>query len=164
MLFRSLYLLDYFVPDALAGIAGETAADLYCGVGLFGRFLAKTFSRVTCVEHNPFALELARSNVPGKDNDFYALTVEDWIRAEGTKRRFDCVVVDPPRTGLSSSVREWLIRSRPRALIYVSCDPVTLARDSGELVRSGFALESVKAFDFYPQTGHMECHARFKLA
>jgi 23S rRNA (uracil1939-C5)-methyltransferase len=160
----NLYLLDYFVPDALAGLSGAGAADLYCGVGLFGRFLARNFSRVTCVEHNPFALELAKANVPGKDNDFHALTVEDWIRTEGAKRRFDCVVVDPPRTGLSVPVREWLARSKPRALVYVSCDPVTLARDSGDLVRSGFVLESVKAFDFYPQTGHVECHARFTQA
>jgi len=160
----NLYLLEYFVPDALGGLSGESAADLYCGVGLFGRFLAKSFSRVTCVEHNPFALDLARQNLPGKGNDFHALTVEDWVRSEGAKRRFDCVVVDPPRTGLSGPVREWLGRARPRMIVYLSCDPVTLARDAGELTRAGFALESIKAFDFYPQTGHVECHARFVRA
>jgi 23S rRNA (uracil1939-C5)-methyltransferase len=152
------------VPDAVAGLGGAAAADLYCGVGLFGRFLARNFSRVTCVEHNPFALDLARQNVPGADNEFHALTVEDWVRSESARRRFDCVVVDPPRTGLTSPVRAWIGRSKPRVLVYVSCDPVTLARDAAELLRSGFELESVKAFDFYPQTGHVECHARFLRA
>jgi 23S rRNA (uracil1939-C5)-methyltransferase len=160
----NLYLLDYFVPDALAGLEGGSAADLYCGVGLFGRFLAKNFNRVTCVEHNPFALDLAKQNVPGRENDFQALPVEDWVRSQGAKKRFDCVVVDPPRTGLSAPVRAWLGKSRPPILVYVSCDPVTLARDAAELLRSGYALESIKAFDFYPQTGHVECHARFVQA
>ena len=54
-------------------------------------------------------------------------------------------------------------RSRPATIVYVSCDPVTLARDSGELVRSGYALRELKAFDFYPQTSHVECYARFGL-
>ena len=157
----NLYLLDYFVPDALAGLSGALAADLYCGVGLFGRFLARSFGRVTCVEHNPFALDLARENVPGAANEFQSLPVEDWIRTEGAKRRFDCVVVDPPRTGLSAPVRAWLCAAKPPVVVYVSCDPVTLSRDAAELLRAGYALESIKAFDFYPQTGHVECHARF---
>jgi len=68
----NLSILDGFVPDALAGLGGEEAADLYCGVGLFGAFLAKRFSRVTCVEHNPFSLDLAKINVPGAGNQFHA--------------------------------------------------------------------------------------------
>ena len=157
----NLYLLDYFVPDALAGLQGRAAADLYCGVGLLGRFLARSFERVTCVEHNPFALELARGNVPGARNTFAALPVEDWIKTESAKEHYDCLVVDPPRTGLAPSVRAWLGSCSSPALVYVSCDPVTLARDAAELVRSGWRLECVKAFDFYPQTSHVECHARF---
>ena len=71
--------------------------------------------------------------------------------------------MDPPRTGLSAPVRQWLAKSRPPTIVYVSCDPVTLARDSSELVRSGYELQSLKAFDFYPQTAHVECDARFTL-
>jgi len=162
----NLYLLDRFVPDALAGLSGARAADLYCGVGLFGRFLRRSFDEVVCVEQNAAALALAKENVPGAANEFHAASVEDWARGHGGRSfgRFDCVVVDPPRTGLSAPVRAWLVRARPPVLVYVSCDPVTLARDAGALVRSGFALESVKAFDFYPQTGHVECHARFVRA
>jgi len=88
------------------------------------------------------------------------MAVEKWIASPGAARRFDCVLVDPPRAGLSASVRAWLARARLRSLLYVSCDPVTLARDLGDLVRSGYRLESLRGFDFYPQTSHVESYAR----
>jgi 23S rRNA (uracil1939-C5)-methyltransferase len=160
----NLYLLDYFVPDALAGLSGGRAADLYCGVGLFGRFLSASFSELVCVEQNPHALELAKTNAAGKGNEFYALSVEDWVRTDSAAKRFDLVLVDPPRTGLAAPVRDWLLRSKPKTIVYVSCDPVTLARDSGILVKAGYELQVLKAFDFYPQTSHVECDARFVLA
>lgn len=159
----NLYLLDYFVPDAVAGLAGGRAADLYCGVGLFGRFLAPSFESLTCVEQNPYALELAKTNVPGAGHEFFSLPVEDWVRSESAQRPFDLVLVDPPRTGLAPAVREWLARAKPATIVYVSCDPVTLARDSAELVKAGYELRGIKAFDFYPQTSHVECDARFTL-
>jgi 23S rRNA (uracil1939-C5)-methyltransferase len=159
----NLYLLDYFVPEVVSGLSGERAADLYCGVGLFGRFLSSSFKSLVCVEQNPFALELAKSNVPGSGNEFYSLPMEDWVRSDSAKRPFDLVLVDPPRTGLAPVVREWLCSSKPKTIAYVSCDPVTLARDSAALVAAGFELQSLKAFDFYPQTSHVECYARFAL-
>jgi 23S rRNA (uracil1939-C5)-methyltransferase len=60
-------------------------------------------------------------------------------------------------------VREWLVSAKPATIVYVSCDPVTLARDSGTLARAGYELQCLKAFDFYPQTSHIECNARFVL-
>jgi 23S rRNA (uracil1939-C5)-methyltransferase len=159
----NLYLLDYFVPDAVAGLSGGRAADLYCGIGLFGRFLAPSFQSLTCVEQNPYALELAKTNVPGKGHEFFSLAVEDWVRSESATRPFDLVLVDPPRTGLAPAVREWLVRAKPTTIVYISCDPVTLARDSGELVKAGYELQGIKVFDFYPQTSHVECDARFVL-
>ncbi len=159
----NLYLLDYFVPDALAGLSGDRAADLYCGVGLFGRFLSSSFRSLTCVEQNPHALELAKVNAVGAANEYYAVPVEDWVRGDSARRAFDLVLVDPPRTGLAAPVREWLSRAKPPVIVYVSCDPVTLARDSGHLVKAGYELQTLKAFDFYPQTSHVECNARFVL-
>ncbi len=159
----NLYLLDFFVPDVVRDLVGARVADLYSGVGLFSSFLADRFESVVSVEHNPYALELARRNAPGAAAEYHALSVEDWTRSESARRPFDCVLVDPPRAGLSGEVRAWLARARPPLIVYVSCDPVTLARDAGELVASGYALESLKAFDFYPQTSHVECHARFRL-
>jgi 23S rRNA (uracil1939-C5)-methyltransferase len=159
----NLYLLDYFVPDAVAGLSGDRAADLFCGVGLFGRFLSSAFRSVVYVEQNPHALQQARANAVGSEHEFYDLPVEDWVRELSARKSFDLVLVDPPRTGLSAPVRQWLAASRPPTIVYVSCDPVTLARDSAELVRSGYELRSLKAFDFYPQTAHVECDARFTL-
>jgi len=159
----NLRILDKFVPEAVKGLSGTRAADLYCGVGLFGSFLASAFKSVTCVEEDSSALELAKANVPGAGHEFHALAVEDWVRSESAERTFDLVLVDPPRTGIAPVVRDWLIRAKPGAIAYVSCDPVTLARDSGALVKAGYELQGVKAFDFYPQTSHVECHARFVL-
>jgi 23S rRNA (uracil1939-C5)-methyltransferase len=159
----NLYLLDYFVHETLDGLTGQRAADLYCGVGLFGSFLSSAFQNLVCVEQNPHALELARHNAAGAGNEFHALPVEDWVEGDSARKPFDLVLVDPPRTGLGKSVREWLLRSRPPVIVYASCDPVTLARDAGELVRAGYELQRLKAFDFYPQTSHVECNARFVL-
>jgi 23S rRNA (uracil1939-C5)-methyltransferase len=159
----NLYLLDYFVPDAVSGLSGKRAADLYCGVGLFGRFLASSFESLVCVEQNPYALELAKTNVPGRGHEFYSLPMEDWVRSDAARKPFDLVLVDPPRTGLAAPVRDWLAASKPKTIVYVSCDPVTLARDAAALVAAGYGLQSLKAFDFYPQTSHVECNARFVL-
>lgn len=160
----NLHLLDSFVPEVVAGLEGETAADLFCGVGLFSRFLSRRFAKVVSVEQNPFALELAKENAPGPRAEYHALSVEDWSRGPSARQPFDCVLVDPPRVGLSAEVRAWLQAKRPPLLVYVSCDPVTLARDAGDLAKAGYRLDYLKAFDFYPQTSHVECHARFRLA
>jgi SAM-dependent methyltransferases related to tRNA (uracil-5-)-methyltransferase len=165
----NLGLLQSFVPEVVSGLEGGTAADLYCGVGLFGSFLVPFFEKIVCVEENRSALALAKSNLgaaaPGRGgrDEFYALSMEDWLRSGAAKRRFDLVLVDPPRSGLTPAVRSWLGRAKPPRFVYVSCDPVTLARDSAELLRSGYALCELKAFDFYPQTSHVECYARFSL-
>jgi 23S rRNA (uracil1939-C5)-methyltransferase len=159
----NLGLLESLVSMATGGLSGALAADLYCGVGLFGSFLAPFFERLVCVEQNEHALELAKSNVPGAGCEFHAASMEDWVLSASAKQRFDLVLVDPPRTGLAPVVRSWLFCSRPATIVYVSCDPVTLARDSGELVRSGYELRELRAFDFYPQTSHVECYARFGL-
>ncbi|MDA8426471.1 MAG: TRAM domain-containing protein [Treponema sp.] len=159
----NLRLLEFLVPRLLEGLSGEKAADLYCGVGLFSRFLGRRFAQLTCVEREAAALELARRNVPGHAGarrEFAALGVEDWVRGRSAEGRFDCVLADPPRTGLSASVRSWMTRARIPALLYLSCDPVTMARDVGELTRSGYTLESLEGLDFYPQTSHLESFAR----
>jgi 23S rRNA (uracil1939-C5)-methyltransferase len=160
----NLGMLDRLATDALSGLSGKRAADLYCGVGPFGSLLASSFERIVCVEEDPRSIELAKENLgPGK-REFHALPVEDWTRTESASSGFDLVVADPPRTGLSPAVRAWLARAAVPALVYVSCDPVTLARDAGELVRAGYELEGATVYDFYPQTSHIECLARFSHA
>jgi len=159
----NLAMLDSLIPDAIGGLEGGSAADLYAGVGLFSAFLGKHFERVTAVESNPYAIGLAKRNAPGKHNEYCPLSVEDWIRTKPAQAHFDCVLVDPPRTGLSPELKGWLAAQKPSLLVYVSCNPVTLARDAADLRdKGGFNLESLKAFDFYPQTNHVECLARFR--
>jgi 23S rRNA (uracil1939-C5)-methyltransferase len=74
----------------------------------------------------------------------------------------DAAVVDPPRTGLSREVIEGLIRLAPATLVYVSCDPATLARDARQLVEGGFELADVQPVDMFPQTYHIECVASLR--
>ncbi|MDR1949553.1 MAG: class I SAM-dependent RNA methyltransferase [Spirochaetaceae bacterium] len=138
------------------------AADIYCGVGTFGVFLADYFDRIDLVEENRAALDLARENIPGKGRRFFALPGDRWAGEAEKRGPYGFAVVDPPRQGLSRILRQWLCRSGPPLLAYVSCDPATLARDSGELRAGGYGLSSLSFYDFYPQTAHVEGLALFK--
>jgi 23S rRNA (uracil1939-C5)-methyltransferase len=91
--------------------------------------------------------------------DFHTATVEQWVSASGGAR-MDAAVVDPPRAGLSRKVREWLAAAPVGRLTYVSCNPVTLARDLADLTAAGYRLEGLRLFDFFPQTSHVESVAR----
>jgi len=156
----NLGVLQKLVPWALAGLEGGTAADLYCGVGLFGAFMAEKFARIICVESRAMSLSYARRNVPGPSHEFYPMSVEQWIQSRAASSRPDAVIVDPPRTGLGEEVRTWLRESAPRRVVYVSCNPVTLARDLAVLTGTEYGLDDLRLFDFYPQTSHVEAVAK----
>ncbi len=158
----NLAALSLLVPEVTSGLSGRRVADLYCGVGLFGAFLKDSFERVVCVEQDPRAVSHAFGNV-GKPADFAASSMEEWTAGAQARQRFDHVLLDPPRAGLAPAVRAWLASSRPESIGYVSCEPVSLARDAGELRAAGYDLERVTGFDFYPQTAHVEAYARFRL-
>lgn len=155
----NLAALEEMVPEVADVAGGDSAADLYCGVGLFGAFIRERFGRLVCVERDGGAIACARANV---DADVAAMGVEDWIATPRAKGRFDHVVVDPPRAGLSEKVRAWLAESKPASIGYVSCDPVSLARDSGFIARSGYGVSKFVAVDFYPQTSHVESYVLFQ--
>jgi 23S rRNA (uracil1939-C5)-methyltransferase len=114
------------------------------------------------VEENRKALALARENLAGKGIAFFAMKDEDWAK---TKRRrgqgYGFVSADPPRRGLSPGLRSWLGAAGPPLFVYVSCDPASMARDSGELVKA-YDLESLGLYDFYPQTAHIETMGVFR--
>jgi 23S rRNA (uracil1939-C5)-methyltransferase len=159
-------MTEALLPDLLkaaeAGDPSLPAADLYCGVGLFAAFLQDRFSRIDLLEQNPDALALARQNLKGGENHYYAQSDNDWARDQAGKAgAYGFAVVDPPRRGLSQTMAHALAQAGPPVLAYVSCDPATLARDSGLLLRGGYALQSVSLYDFYPQTAHIESLAVF---
>lgn len=158
----NLDMVEKLVPAVCSGLSGARAADLYCGVGLFGSFLKDSFAHLTCVEQETRALGHACANV-GKAASYAATSIEDWTKSAQAREHFDYIVVDPPRAGLSAQVRAWLAASRAPCIGYVSCDPVSLARDAGFLVAAGYAVESATVFDFYPQTSHVESYVRFRL-
>jgi 23S rRNA (uracil1939-C5)-methyltransferase len=136
------------------------AADLYCGVGTFAAFLRDLFPRIDLVEENRAALGLARENLSPGACRFFPLPCDRWVREAGGPYGF--MTVDPPRQGLSPALRDYLAERGPALLAYISCDPATLARDSRDLCRGGYALEELSFHDFYPQTAHIESLAVFR--
>lgn len=150
------HLVSRLPEAALGDIAGNVALDLYAGAGLFTLPLARRFERVV-------ALDAGRSAIA--DLTFNAKRAGLQVEVhQGPADRFltdyegpaDFVLADPPRAGLGRTVTDSLIRLRPSALTIVSCDPSTLARDLGPLTAAGFAIQSVKIIDLFPQTFHIE--------
>ncbi len=147
------------VMEVLEPQPGESALDLYAGVGLFSRFLLDAVGadgHVTAVEGDPTASRLSTSNCPG------VLAVPGDV-AEVLAARppdpVDLVVLDPPRAGAKRAVVEQVVARTPRAVAYVACDPAALARDLAIFAEHGYALRSLRAFDLFPMTHHVECVA-----
>ncbi len=152
---RAAETLVAAVMEGLDPQAGERGLDLYCGVGLFAGALAARGVEVIGMEGSRSAVELAGRNVP--EADFLAGSVG---RLESRVRRFvDLVVLDPPRTGAGASVIEAVLARRPRAIAYVACDPAALARDLGYARAAGWEVDSLRAFDLFGMTHHIECVA-----
>lgn len=141
------------------GIEGE-AIDLYSGVGLFTLPLARRFTHVTGVEANPKSASYAHESAKAANLSnvtISGLAVEQWIRRRGAKAAAPAVLVlDPPRLGAEPGVIAGIAQMAPPRIVYVSCDPATLARDVKALTASGYALSSVRGFDMFPQTHHVE--------
>lgn len=163
----NLEMTERLLAYVLEGLpAGGTAFDLYAGVGLFGAFLKDRFDRVACVEFNRHALRLARRNV-GEKGVFLAEALERVVGGPGNPLdafAADAAVIDPPREGLDKAVRRWLVEKPVPRLTYVSCNPVTLARDLKDLLAGPYELRDMRLFDFYPQTSHIEAAARLVAA
>ncbi len=136
-------------------------ADLYCGAGTIGLSMAKADPSlsVTGVEVVPSAVENARRNARLNGIGNAGFLCADAVEAplEG----FDCVIVDPPRKGLSGALTERLIRQRPPRIVYVSCEPATLARDAAQLIGAGYTIGRVTPVDMFPGTGSVECVTDF---
>jgi len=138
---------------------GRAALELYAGSGLLTGALARGFGRVVAVEGNPVAAADLRRNVARTGQrgvEVRAAAVEDALPALAGFR-FDCAVVDPPRSGLGARAREGLLRLAPARVVYVSCHPAALARDLRLLSQTGgYRLVGVEGLDLFPQTPHLE--------
>lgn len=148
------------VLELLRPRAGEQALDLYCGVGLFAGALADHGARVVGVEQSSTAVRLARTNVPTAR--FIAAPLARALRQ--LPPRVDLVVLDPPRTGAGAQVVTHLAGLGARAIAYVACDPAALARDLKTFAEHGYRATTIRGFDLFPMTHHVECVALLEPA
>ena len=154
------WLVDALVERVTSGQAGALAWDLFAGVGLFARQLARSFERVVAVESAPAAITALEANLGGTTGGAIRASTLDFLRRNHKDARPDLVVVDPPRTGLGAEITASLAAIAPPGLVYVSCDPATLARDLRVLLATGYRVESIAMVDLFPQTFHLETVVR----
>jgi 23S rRNA (uracil1939-C5)-methyltransferase len=162
------FLVDALVERVTAGHKGELAWDLFAGVGLFARSLARRFDKVIAVESAPSATQALAANLKGTAATAVRSTTLDFLRSSRKPnhpaQRPDLIVVDPPRTGLGPEITALLAEVAVPALVYVSCDPATLARDLRALIGSGYVIQSITLTDLFPQTFHLETVVQLRRA
>ncbi len=153
----------YELALSYADLTGEeTVWDLYCGIGTISLFLAQRARRVYGVEVIPAAVEDARENarLNGFSNvEFFTGKAEEILPQKYEEEGIyaDVIVVDPPRKGCDPALLDTILKMRPKRVVYVSCDPATLARDLKYLCREQYRLEKVRPVDQFPMTVHTEC-------
>lgn len=160
-------LLPALIDEAIGSAKGNVAIDLYCGVGLFTLPLARRFTEVIGVEGNERATRFARANLESAQlNNAQVFTgdVGNWLRSHEHESTPDLLLLDPPRTGAENKVISGILALQPARIVYVSCDPATLARDLKKLLAGGYSLDTVTAFDMFPQTHHVETVVRLLAA
>lgn len=139
----------------------EIVIDAYCGIGTISLFLAQKAKHVYGVEIVEEAIRDARINAELNeiDNVSYVLGAAEEVMAEWQKEgtKADVIVVDPPRKGCEPALLEAIIAMGPERVVYVSCNPATLARDLGILEAGGYKTMKVQPVDMFPQTSHVEC-------
>lgn len=152
-------MIDVVAEFAHLG-GSERMLDLYCGVGTFALALSAQASEVTGVDASRAAVEAARENAAlnGITNaTFQTLDVGHLAGELPPETRFDVVILDPPRAGAGARVMRAIRRLVPHRVVYVSCNPTTLAADLQELITAGYAIEAIQPLDFFPHTYHVEC-------
>ena len=165
---KSFYQINPYATEVLyskaveaAGLTGkETVIDLYCGTGTIGMIASKHAKKVYGIEIVPQAIEDAKINAKANN-----ITNIDFINADALKGAMmllrsritpDVVIVDPPRKGCTPDTLSAIIRMNPENIVYVSCDPATLARDVRILADQGYEPKTVQPVDLFPQTTHVE--------
>lgn len=166
---KSFYQINPVQTEKLYGKAMELAEldndtkvlDAYCGIGTIGLVAAKTAGNVIGVELNPDAVKDAISNAKRNDSKnarFYCADAGDFMQelAENGER-FDVVFMDPPRSGSSKKFIDSLAVAAPEKVVYISCNPETLARDLQLITKKGYKVRKICPVDMFPHTNHIEC-------
>jgi len=165
------WLVDALVERVTAHAGGGLAWDLFAGVGLFARQLGRNFARVIAVESASASIAALAHNL--RDTNAFAVKADtlEFLRRERSGKRPDLIVpdlivVDPPRTGLGAETTALLAEIAAPEIVYVSCDPATLARDLRALADShsgsGYVIDQITLVDLFPQTFHLETVVRLR--
>ena len=149
---------DRFVDAVVKDVRFRKAIDLHCGVGFFTIPLAEKGNFIEGSDSNPHAVNDAQYNAKLNSRDNAVFVKSDAYRHLKSRggEVLDLVVIDPPRSGLERREIELLLKNKPEKIIYISCNPSTLARDLRELTKGGYLLESTRVVDMFPQTYHIE--------
>ena len=149
------FLLPELLQLAVKDRTGRLAWDLYSGVGLFARAL--NFDNVTAVESEGFSADDLKKNLENKRHRVVRSSTLDFLRSQtAAQARPELILVDPPRAGLGKEICTHLARIAAPNIIYISCDPATLARDLQTLLQSGYFMQTIHLVDLFPQTFHLE--------
>ena len=144
---------------------GDRVLDLFCGMGNFTLPLATRAASVVGVEGVPALVDKGRENA--QQNGLHNVTFfhenleEDVTRQPWAKNGFDKILLDPARAG-AAGVMQHIIKLQPGRIVYVSCNPATLARDSEALLRAGYQIQRLAMLDMFPHTGHLESMVLFE--
>ena len=141
-----------FIPE------GGNILELYCGIGSITMKLAGKSKRVTAVEEWAEAVDAMKANLDiNKITNVTPVCSDAGSYISSDEAAFDAVLLDPPRSGCSDNVISSIISKNIPKIVYISCNPATLARDLRKFMDSGYIIDNIKAFDMFPQTSHVEC-------
>jgi 23S rRNA (uracil1939-C5)-methyltransferase len=156
------FLIQSLVEHVMSLLEAGPALDLYAGVGLFSVPAAlKARGAVTAVEGDRWSSADLKRNAAGQDVVVYEDSVERFVSRSHPS--FASIIVDPPRTGLSKEAMAGIVKMRAGRVVYVSCDIATLARDARVMLDAGYKIGSMRAFDLFPNTAHVETVTSFAL-
>lgn len=155
----------YGKAKEFAGLTGdETVIDAYCGTGTIGMIMADCAKKVIGVELNADAVKDAKANAKNngiKNIEFHCTDAGEFmVDLARQNQKIDVVITDPPRAGCSKDFLRSLVTLAPKRIVYVSCNPETLARDLGYLTKNGYKANAVQGVDMFPFTEHVECVVR----